>query len=116
MILAMTIRYLIVIFNPMANFDPVPRMELRKTPTYIQLEGLPPTSDIQSSISSTGEMRQTRAGCLPVKRALFLVTEPYLRLFRRLIPAARFGNVGLDLSALAGLVVLFIVIQLLDRV
>ena len=53
---------------------------------------------------------------LPVKRALFLVTEPYLRLFRRLIPAARFGNVGLDLSALAGLVVLFIVIQLLARV
>jgi YggT family protein len=52
----------------------------------------------------------------PLKRALFTLTEPYLRLFRRLIPMARVGSVGLDLSALIGLVVLFIVIQVLARV
>ena len=52
----------------------------------------------------------------PLKRALFTLTEPYLRLFRRLIPMARIGSVGVDLSALIGLVVLFIVIQVLARV
>jgi YggT family protein len=51
-----------------------------------------------------------------VKRALDVVTEPYLRLFRRLLPTARIGSVGLDLSALVGLIVLFVVIQVLARV
>jgi len=50
-----------------------------------------------------------------VKRVLHLLTEPYLRLFRRLIPQARIGPVGLDLSALVGLIVLFILIQVLAR-
>jgi len=53
---------------------------------------------------------------LPIKRALVAVTEPYLGLFRRLLPVARIGAVGLDLSALVGLVILFIVIQMLARV
>ena len=52
----------------------------------------------------------------PIKRVLFAVTEPYLRLFRRLLPTARIGAVGLDLSALVGLVILFIVIQVLARI
>jgi YggT family protein len=52
----------------------------------------------------------------PIKRALFVVTEPYLRVFRRLLPMARIGAVGVDLSALVGLVVLFIVIQVLARI
>jgi YggT family protein len=51
----------------------------------------------------------------PIKRALVAVTEPYLGLFRRVLPMARIGNVGLDLSALVGLVILFIVIQMLAR-
>ena len=51
----------------------------------------------------------------PIKRALFVVTEPYLGLFRRLLPVARLGSVGLDLSAVVGLVVLFILIQALAR-
>ncbi|MBN1460114.1 MAG: YggT family protein [Armatimonadetes bacterium] len=50
-----------------------------------------------------------------VKRVLHVLTEPYLRLFRRLLPQARIGPVGLDLSALVGLVVLFILIQVLAR-
>ncbi|NLV71141.1 MAG: YggT family protein [Actinobacteria bacterium] len=50
-----------------------------------------------------------------VKRILHVLTEPYLRLFRRLIPRARIGPVGLDLSALVGLVVLFILVQVLAR-
>jgi YggT family protein len=53
---------------------------------------------------------------LPIRRALLAVTEPYLRLFRRLLPVARIGAAGLDLSALVGLVVLFIVIQVLARI
>jgi len=59
---------------------------------------------------------RTGSPFLPIKQALFALTEPYLRLFRRLIPNARIGSVGLDLSALAGLVVLFIVMQVLARV
>jgi YggT family protein len=51
-----------------------------------------------------------------IKRALDVVTEPYLRLFRRLLPTARIGSVGLDLSALVGLVVLFVVMQVLARI
>jgi YggT family protein len=51
-----------------------------------------------------------------IRQALDVVTEPYLRLFRRLLPTARIGAVGLDLSALVGLVVLFIVIQVLARI
>jgi YggT family protein len=50
-----------------------------------------------------------------VKQVLFWLTEPYLRLFRRFLPVARIGSVGLDLSALVGLVVLFILIQVLAR-
>jgi YggT family protein len=51
-----------------------------------------------------------------ISRSLDVVTEPYLRLFRRLLPTVRIGAVGLDLSALVGLVVLFIVIQVLARI
>lgn len=60
----------------------------------------------------------TRPGSpiVPIKRAVFVVTEPYLGLFRRMLPVARIGNVGLDLSAVVGLVILFIVIQVLARI
>lgn len=53
---------------------------------------------------------------LTIKRALHVVTEPYLRLFRRFLPVARMGSVGFDLSALVGLIVLFLVIQVLARI
>ena len=46
---------------------------------------------------------------------LYDVTEPYLRLFRRFLPLVRFGNAALDLSPIVGLVVLFIVQQIISR-
>lgn len=52
---------------------------------------------------------------LAVKRTLHVLTEPYLRLFRRFLPVARLGAVGFDLSSLVGLIVLFLVIQVLAR-
>ncbi len=51
-----------------------------------------------------------------IRAALVVLTEPYLRLFRRFVPMARVGGMGFDLSVLVGLVVLFVVIQLLARV
>jgi YggT family protein len=52
----------------------------------------------------------------PLKQALFKLTDPYLRLFRRFVPIVRIGSAGVDLSALLGLVVLFIVMQVLVRI
>ena len=43
------------------------------------------------------------------------VTEPYLGLFRRVIPVARIGGTGIDFSSVVALIVLFIVLQLLVR-
>jgi YggT family protein len=43
------------------------------------------------------------------------VTEPYLGVFRRVIPVARIGGAGVDFSAAVALVVLFIVLQVLVR-
>ena len=48
-------------------------------------------------------------------RVLFDVTEPYLALFRRLLPMARSGAVDIDFSPVALLLVLFIAIQILLR-
>ena len=58
-----------------------------------------------------------RPGGLPARlyRVVSRLTEPYLRLFRRAIPAARIGSVGIDLSSVVGLVVLFIAIDMLVR-
>jgi YggT family protein len=50
-----------------------------------------------------------------VNRVLVAATEPYVGLFRRYLPLGRFGSVGLDLSPLVALFVLFIVIRLLLR-
>jgi len=45
--------------------------------------------------------------------ALVGLTEPYLGLFRRVIPKWRIGDSGPDFSAVVGLLVLLIVLQLL---
>ena len=50
-----------------------------------------------------------------VNRALVSATEPYVGLFRRYLPLGRLGAVGLDLSPLVALLVLFIVIRILLR-
>jgi uncharacterized protein YggT (Ycf19 family) len=50
-----------------------------------------------------------------VHELLGRVTEPYLGLFRRFIPPARAGGAGIDLSPLVGLVVLFVIMQVIAR-
>lgn len=46
---------------------------------------------------------------------LYDITEPYLGVFRRLLPPARIGGMGIDLSAILAIVVLFVVLQVLVR-
>jgi uncharacterized protein YggT (Ycf19 family) len=61
-------------------------------------------------------MQLRRGGVLyRIYGVLYDVTEPYLSLFRRFIPVARSGGMGIDLSSLAALLVLFIVLQVLAR-
>jgi YggT family protein len=43
-------------------------------------------------------------------------TEPYLRLFRRILPPVRMGNAALDLSPIIGFVVLLVVRQIVSIV
>jgi uncharacterized protein YggT (Ycf19 family) len=46
-----------------------------------------------------------------------LLTDPYLRVFRRILPVSRFGwPARRDFSSLLGLIVLFIAIQVLIRI
>jgi YggT family protein len=48
-------------------------------------------------------------------RLLCQATEPYVALFRRLLPMARLGAVGIDLSSVAALVVLLVAMQIVAR-
>jgi len=48
-------------------------------------------------------------------KVLVDVTEPYLGLFRRILPVARVGSVGIDWSSIVALIVLFVVLQVLAR-
>ena len=50
-----------------------------------------------------------------VYRVLCRITEPYLGLFRRVVPTARVGSVGVDFSSVVALIVLFIVIDMIVR-
>ncbi len=57
----------------------------------------------------------TFRGSLPYNRPLRALTgfinscvEPYLNLFRRLIPSVGVGGMGLDLGPMVGLIVLFV--------
>jgi YggT family protein len=58
-----------------------------------------------------------RSGTLAyrVYSILYDVTEPYLRIFRRFLPLVRMGNAAFDLSPLAGVAVLFLVMRILAR-
>jgi YggT family protein len=51
----------------------------------------------------------------PIYRVLVDVTEPYVALFRRLLPMARLGAVGIDLSPVVALIALFIAAQVVVR-
>jgi YggT family protein len=50
-----------------------------------------------------------------VQAVIVDVTEPYLGLFRRVIPVARIGGSAVDFSSVVALIVLFVVLQLLVR-
>jgi YggT family protein len=45
---------------------------------------------------------------------LFMVTDPPVKLLRRLIPAVRIGNISLDLSIMILLLVTFILMRVVD--
>lgn len=57
-------------------------------------------------------------GTIVYKMYMFIsnATEPYLALFRRFLPTPRIGSVGIDLSAVVGLLVIIVVMQLLARI
>ena len=50
-----------------------------------------------------------------IDAVLHRVTEPYVGLFRRFLPPMRLGAVGIDLTPMAALLVLFLVMQLVAR-
>ena len=50
-----------------------------------------------------------------VNKLLVDVTEPYLGLFRRVLPVARVGSVGIDWSSIVALLVLLVALQVLAR-
>jgi YggT family protein len=50
-----------------------------------------------------------------VQRFLYDVVDPYLRLFRRLLPQISLGGLGLDLSPIIAIIVLFVVHSLIQR-
>ena len=54
-------------------------------------------------------------GISQVQSVVYTLTEPYLAFFRRLLPPGRFGSVGIDWSSLVGLIVLFVVLQVVSR-
>jgi YggT family protein len=52
----------------------------------------------------------------PAASFIYDVCEPYLRIFRGLLPAVRLGGMGLDLSPIIGFVVLMIVSYVLREI
>ncbi|MFD0490573.1 YggT family protein [Saccharopolyspora spinosporotrichia] len=52
------------------------------------------------------------AGVAIALESIYTVTDPPIRLLRRVIPTVRIGGVGLDLSIMVLLLVVFILMQL----
>ena len=52
----------------------------------------------------------------PAANFVYDCCEPFLRIFRGLLPALRLGGMGLDLSPLIGFLALYIVEAVLQRV
>ena len=52
----------------------------------------------------------------PAARFVYDICEPFLRVFRGLLPAVRLGAMGLDLSPIIAFIVLYIVEQILVNV
>jgi YggT family protein len=49
-----------------------------------------------------------------IQRFLYDIVDPYLRLFRRVIPQLNLGGLGLDLSPIIAIIVLTIVYRLIQ--
>lgn len=49
-----------------------------------------------------------------IQRFLYDVVDPYLRLFRRLLPQISLGGLGLDLSPIFAIIVLTVVYRLIQ--
>ena len=50
-----------------------------------------------------------------IQRFLYDVVDPYLRLFRRFIPQLNLGGLGLDLSPIIAIIVLYAVLRVVLR-
>jgi YggT family protein len=50
-----------------------------------------------------------------VTGVIYALTEPYLGLFRRILPSLGAGGVGFDLSPVIGLIVIFVLQNVLSR-
>jgi uncharacterized protein YggT (Ycf19 family) len=50
-----------------------------------------------------------------IYRFIYDATEPYLGLFRRIIPSMGRGGVGFDFSPIVGILVLFVIENLVSR-
>jgi YggT family protein len=50
-----------------------------------------------------------------VQRFLYDVVDPYLRLFRRILPQLSIGGLGLDLSPIVAIIVLYVVFGIVQR-
>jgi YggT family protein len=50
-----------------------------------------------------------------VAGVIYALTEPYLGLFRRILPSLGAGGVGFDLSPVIGLIVIFVLQNVLSR-
>src|SRR5919202_5040101 len=49
------------------------------------------------------------------QRFLYDVVDPYLRLFRRILPGISLGGLGLDVSPILGTIVLIVIWRLIDQ-
>jgi YggT family protein len=54
-------------------------------------------------------------GLRPVYRILYDLTEPFLRIFRPLIPPVRMGGMAMDLSPLLAFLVLIVLQTVLSK-
>jgi len=68
---------------------------------------------IIASLMSWIPANSSSQGLATLKRVLYSLTDPVLRPIRQILPKTRFGNVGVDFSALVAIVVLNIISRLI---
>jgi len=68
---------------------------------------------IIASLMSWFPANSSSQGLGTLKRFLYSITEPVLRPIRQILPKSRFGNVGVDFSALVAIVLLNIIARVI---